>query len=572
MWRIDLWAGWRLVGALLAVAACGAGGGGGSTDACGGDGAGGGDGGAQSDARDAGGPSTDLGAAVLRTTSGPVKGVRGDGVAIFRGIPYAAAPVGARRWRAPEPIDAWTEMRDAAAFGKACMQPPSPFLPDTVLPGPADQSEDCLTLNAWTPAAAPGEGLPVMVWIHGGGWNIGAGSLPTYEGTHLSRDGKVVLVTFNYRLGTLGFMAHPELSAEALYGSSGNYGMLDTLRVLEWVQGNARELGGNPGNVTVFGESAGGGSVCYLLVSPLGKGLFHRAIVESANCVAEIRDLRTASKSWTSGEGLGLTVEKNLGCSGAPDPLGCMRSAAFADLVRAGNAASGAFDKGEKFWPLVDGRFLAQQPGAALRAGAFAAVPVMAGNTADEAALFRPAFAAIDSVARFESAVKLLFGAAAPSVLDIYPVTKDAEALPAYERLITDLAFVCPTRRTLSLLAAGPAKSNLWRFHFARVHPSGAAAKMGAYHGTDLFYVFHNLDPFMKYGPLVTADDVALSDAVIAQFARFAAGGDPNLAPLPAWPAFEPAADPYLVLDWPTAGAAGLRKAACDLFDSFARP
>jgi para-nitrobenzyl esterase len=242
------------------------------------------------------GQPAELRRAAVRTTSGAVQGAVTDVVA-FKGIPYAAPPTSDRRWRAPVPPEPWTGVRDATRFGPQCIQPGN-FAPSgrgANQPSSIPSSEDCLTLNVWTPAAVSGERLPVMVWFHGGGFTIGSGSSPGSEGESLARHG-VVVVTLNYRLGALGFLAHPALSRESDRHVSGNYGLLDQIAALRWIRENIAEFGGNPENVTVFGQSAGASSIGFLVVSPLARALFHRAIAQSlGGSFAGASRLRAAS-------------------------------------------------------------------------------------------------------------------------------------------------------------------------------------------------------------------------------------------------------------------------------------
>ncbi|MCC7539987.1 MAG: carboxylesterase family protein, partial [Deltaproteobacteria bacterium] len=501
-----------------------------------------------------------------RTALGAIRGEALGGIGIYRGLRYALPPTGDARWTAPLAAPAWDGTFDATRFGPACMQPTTPFIPDGELPSRDEQSEDCLTLNVWTAARTQGDALPVMVWIHGGGWTIGSGSARLYDGSRLASEG-VVVVTFNYRLGPLGYLAHELLDAESPDGASGNYGMRDQLLALEWVRDHVRAFGGDPGNVTVFGESAGAGSVCNLLVAPSAFGLFHRAVIQSASCIAPVRDLRTSSARWPSAHELGASVEAGLACDATPDPLACMRAASFDEIAAAGMLASGTFEEGNKFWPVVDGLLLPEQPRAAIEAGRWARVPVIAGSNRDEAALFRSAFRAIDSRAAFEAAVQATFGArAAPRVLEVYPVASDADAAAAYEQLITDFTFACPARRTLRAFvetAATPA----WLYQLTQVHPSGAASGLGAYHGADILYVFGNLNVNDRY--TIPEDDERLADAVVSLWTRFAATGDPNVAGGTEWPPYDALADAHLALEWPLVTGSGLRRAQCDVYDSF---
>ena len=260
---------------------------------------------------------------VILTTAGAIRGETVDGVRTFRGIPYAAAPVGELRWRAPQPAAAWEGTRDAVTFGTPCWQP---ILEGFYSRGPIDRDEDCLYLNVWTRAIA-GDDAPVMLWIHGGGLRIGHGHLPMYDGAALTEQG-VVLVSINYRLGELGFLAHPELSAESVDGVSGNYGILDQVAALAWVRDNITAFGGDPGNVTIFGESAGSWSVCYLYASPLATGLFHRAIGQSGGCFEPHAQLAEDTAAGRSGHYVGAGMAEFLGAA----DLAALRAIPAAEL------------------------------------------------------------------------------------------------------------------------------------------------------------------------------------------------------------------------------------------------
>ncbi|MHC4996940.1 MAG: carboxylesterase/lipase family protein, partial [Planctomycetota bacterium] len=367
------------------------------------------------------GLATDLASALVATRDGPIQGEATEGLAIFRGIPYLAPPVASLRWAPPQSPQPWQDTQNTTAFGAACPQPSSEFLPGFE---PGVQNEDCLFANVWTPATASGENLPVMVSIHGGGYTIGSGSSEVFEATKLATRGDVVVVTFNYRLGPLGFFSHPHLTAEG-QGTSGNYGLRDQVAMLEWVRDNAAEFGGDPDNVTIFGESAGGGSVCYLLASPLAKGLFHRAIIQSADCFTPQRRL-SVDAELPSAESLGTTVSDNLSCEGtAEEVLECMRSASFEDIAAAGNLASGAFAQGEKFWPIIDGEVIPAPVAELVSSNQHNRVPTITGTTAREAALFRAAYQQVNTRARFRFTVATVFGDNAPAVLAMYPVDLD---------------------------------------------------------------------------------------------------------------------------------------------------
>lgn len=538
-----------------------------SAGGCGDDGPGGSDSGVP-DAGDSSAPvdtgpdgavETDLLGALVATTAGTVQGEPGAAARVFRGIPYVAPPVNDLRWAPPEPVAPWDGTRAATTFGPACPQPTSPFLPGFDV---GETSEDCLTANIWTPAESTEAALPVMLWIHGGGFTLGSGGSEVFDGTRLAARGDVVVVTFNYRLGPFANIAHPALSTEG-GGTSGNYGLRDQIAMLAWVRDNIQEFGGDPENVTIFGESAGGGSVCFLVASPLATGLFDRAIVQSANCFAPLSALRTGVGERASAESVGVEIAESLGCVPA-NPLPCMRRATFEQIADAADLASGAFDTGVKLWPIVDGTVLPDQVEEVVASGTHNIVPIITGTTAREGALFQSSFSWADNVADYETAMTRFFGANAPAVLAAYPATSDATALREYEQFMTDYIFRCPARRVARALAAHEVT---WLYDFSMVHPSGEAAGLGSYHGTDIFYTFGNLENARATAADLDADDQAVTEAMIDYWASFARDGVPA-GPVP-WPAHDASGDAHLTIDAPISAGTGLLQVQCDMFDSF---
>jgi para-nitrobenzyl esterase len=316
------------------------------------------------------GPS--LSGPLIRTSSGPVIGEERDGVRGFRGIPFAAPPVGGRRWSPPQAPAAWTTPRLTTRFGPACPQS------GRDLYGPVGEtSEDCLYLNVWSPSRSANRRLPVMFWIHGGGFLFGSGGKPSYDGAALARRGDVVVVTHNYRLGPLGFLAHPALSAESPQRTSGNYGVMDQIAALKWVQENIAEFGGDPGSVTIFGQSAGAVSVAALIVSPLARGLFHRAIIHSGNAPGNLHDRARM-------EALGGEFAARLG---AATPV-AMRAKSVADVLAAAKKNTGRIGEGTQDHLFVDGYVLPEMPYRVFTAGRQHNVPLMAGTTRDEDRVF----------------------------------------------------------------------------------------------------------------------------------------------------------------------------------------
>jgi len=499
-----------------------------------------------------------LAAQAARTTAGLVAGRVDGGVRVFKGIPYAAPPVGPLRWRPPQPPKPWDGVRECTAFGPACPQPTRVKVAGTV----GRQDEDCLTLNVWAPAEPPAEGLPVMMWIHGGGFTIGAGSMPFYDGAALARQG-VVLVTINYRLGPLGFLAHPLLSKESEHGVSGNYGLLDQIAALRWIRDNIAAFGGDPHRVTIFGESAGSAAVCRLMVSPLAKGLFHRAIAQSGGAHGRNRHLREPRDKLEPMENVGLRLAKALGCHEAPDPLAALRAKSPQQLLDVAKPAVGLFGRGIKFGPIVDGWVLPDDPAALWLAGKQHDVPFMAGSNADEGTLFLGNLPVRRPVG-YALTVRSMFGKDAPAVLKLFPAATAADVPKALNKLTTVRAFAGPARALARAMAKVPSKAYL--YHFTRVPPIPAAQRLGAFHGLEIAYVFGNLRAGAPWAEL----DRTLAATMSACWVQFATTGDPNRDGLPAWPACDAATDQHLEFGDHVVAKAGLYRQACDLFDRIA--
>jgi para-nitrobenzyl esterase len=373
------------------------------------------------------------------TTSGPVRGT-GTEIVVFKGIPYAAPPTGDRRWRPPAPAESWTAVRDASQFGPQCPQQGN-FAPrGGVATASMPTGEDCLTLNVWTPAKSGRERLPVMVWIHGGGFTIGSGASPRSSGETLAGQGAVV-VTFNYRLGALGFLAHPGLSRESDQRISGNYGLLDQIAALRWVHENIGAFGGDPSNVTVFGQSAGAASGAgMLMVSPLARGLFHRVIAQSAGTIGTVGPKPRLRDAY-----YGLPAAEAKNQSMAPD-LDKLR-AMTADEVLAALPNAPTFSTGWHFGPVIDGYVLPDDPGVLLGTSRQAKVPLLIGYNADEAFFYRRE--AFQTVVEYRDFVRRLFPAEfVDAVLMRYPAAADAQAANAVLHMFTDFRFVTPTTLT----------------------------------------------------------------------------------------------------------------------------
>jgi para-nitrobenzyl esterase len=496
---------------------------------------------------------------LVRIDSGAAIGRERDGVRLWLGIPYAAPPVGDLRWRPPRAVTPWEGVRDCEAFGPSCPQPPG-FVRDRR--GVGTTSEDCLTLNVWSAARDPAERRPVMVWLHGGGFTTGSGSLSYYDGAAFARRG-VVLVTINYRLGPFGFFAHPALSVESERGVSGNYGLLDQIAALDWVRRNIAAFGGDPGRVTIFGESAGGASVATLMVSPLAKGLFHRAVVQSGGVSHIDRKLRETWRGRPSLQSRGVALSAQLGCERAEDPLAALRAIPAADLLAASRAEPATFDPERRYGPVVDGYVLPDDPAKLWREGRQHDVPLIAGSTADDGSVF-----ARDGLVRSEFGYRLaaqrVFGPDTDEVLGLFPPDREGEVSATFRRLVTVFAFVAPAREMARAMERVSARA--WLYHFTRVTPAGALLGLGAPHGCEIPCVFGNPPAGLPVGKV----DRDLSDAMQSYWVAFAATGVPAAKGLPEWPPHDAASDRYLEFGERIAAKSGLHAAECDLFSRLA--
>jgi len=468
---------------------------------------------------------------------------------VYRGIPYAAPPVGDLRWKAPQPAASWKGVRQATEFANGCMPTPSPVLPPiykfVVAPS---QSEDCLYLNVWTPAYSTGDKLPVMFSIHGGGFKIGSGVL---DGENLARKG-VVLVTINYRLGVFGFFALPELTAESPHHASGNYGLMDQIAALQWVKKNIAAFGGNPKNVTIFGVSAGSAAVNLLTASPLAKGLFERAIGESGSAFADtsFSQMATGANAEQAGgklaSGMGATqdVLKTLRAKPADEVL---KAIAYSDSLGS---------------PIVDGWVVPQDVDTIYAQGKQNDVPTIVGITANEGTTLMPP---INSATLFVADVKKRYGDMAGQFLKIYPADSDAKALESAYASFRDEVFGWEMRhwaRMQTKTGHRPA----YRYYFSHRPPGPEGERLGAFHGLDVAYVFGN---FMIYSFPWDDTDRKLSETIMSYWTNFAKTGDPNGAGLPKWPAYNPADDNVLDFGDPVSVLTHVNQAALDFFDAY---
>lgn len=477
--------------------------------------------------------ATTAGAQPAKTDGGLIEGTATNGVTAYKGIPFAAAPVGDLRWRAPQPPAPWQGVRKADAFGPACPQDQSfnKFIGLPELP----TSEDCLYLNVWTPAKSSGAKLPVMVWIYGGGFTGGATGLPTYDGAHLASKG-VVLVSIGYRIGALGYLAHPELDAESGGHGSGTYGLMDQIAGLKWVQKNIAAFGGDPAKVTIFGESAGGYSVSMLAYSPKARGLFARVIAESG---ANFHPPKvTADEGGVSAPALALAEKQGtdfLGKIGAKS-IAEARKVSPAAIMKAQGPELGAF------WPALDGNVLPGDEYVAYEHGAYNDTPALIGTNEDEGAVFVRQ-ATVDEYTRM---VKAQYGNKASAILAAYPAMTDAQALRAQRDLFADTAFVWPTYAWAHLQSAN-GKSAVFEYRWTHRPPNYDKFPMlkdvKASHGSEIDYVFGNGDKSW------TDSDRKISDELETYWIDFAKTGDPNGGGLPTWPAYTDAKPAVMKLD-----------------------
>jgi para-nitrobenzyl esterase len=449
----------------------------------------------------------DAAAPIVKIDSGSLRGTRTDDLMIFKGIPYAAAPVGDRRWRAPAAAPAWQGTRDATGFGADCEHSRRDWEADRAN---APMGEDCLFLNIWAPAKAVKAGAPVMFWIHGGSFTAGSASQSVYDGSKLAARG-VVIVTINYRLGRFGFFAHPALTAEAAGAATGNWGLMDQIAALQWVKRNIAAFGGDPKNVTIFGESAGGGAVNQLLVSPAMRGLFQRAIAQSGGG-------RDHPPTLAEAEAKGTAFATKAGVTGN-DPA-ALRAIPVA-TVR-GNMSLFDPETATFSGPMADGKIVIGNLDAAFASGRAAPVPYLVGSNSDEIA-----FAPAAMRAPLTAMMGIKLGKDQAGIRAAYgtPAAYDHD-------VASDITFTEPAR-----FAAGATAANgsfLYRFDY--VPEAKRATVTGAAHSTDVPFVFGTLETLDA--PATDADR-AMSRAIGDYWTAFARTGRPGAKGLAAWPRFK---------------------------------
>jgi para-nitrobenzyl esterase len=455
-----------------------------------------------------------------KVEQGLLQGTVENGLAVYRGIPFAAPPVGDRRWRPPQPAANWKGIRRADSFAPECVQ--RGFGPPPSGEEPPAMSEDCLYLNVWTPAKKASDRIPVLVWIYGGGFNAGATSVPTYGGEKLAQKG-VVLVSIAYRVGPIGFLALPQLSAESPHHVSGNYGLLDMIAALQWIQKNIATFGGNPHKVTIFGESAGGIAVSMLCASPLAKGLFQGAISESGGSFGPVSiGGGPGENMWAlaDAERRGEELAKTLGATSLEE----LRKLPAEKILTGQRGLA---------WPIVDGWVIPGDQYKLYEAKRFNDTPILIGYNSDEGASFSPPHTPQEYIEN----VRKRYGKFADALIKAYPA--GVTTVPKTARdLMRDSAFGWHTW-TWARLQSQLGKSKVYFYYFDQ-HPDypvdSPQAGHGAPHGRDVPYVFEQLqdDPHIK----PTAADRAISEAMATYWTNFAKYGDPNSKGVPDWPAF----------------------------------
>jgi para-nitrobenzyl esterase len=452
----------------------------------------------------------------VKIKDGTIQGTTENGLTVYRGIPFAKPPVGELRWRAPQPPLKWKGVLDASKFAPGPMQDGNP---------PSGKSEDCLYLNIWTPAKSANEKIPVFVWIYGGGFSFGSTSEPVYSGEELAKKG-VVFVSIAYRVGQLGFLAHPELSSESPNHVSGNYGLLDMIAGLQWIKKNIAAFGGDPNKVTIFGESAGGIAVSMLCASPLAKGLFTGAISQSGGSFGPTRSVTYPGenmKTLSLAENDGINFAKKAGVTSI-EKLRKLN----ADSLPSGFGLPGG-------WPIVDGYVVPDDQYKLYEAKKYNDIPVLIGYNSDEGA----SFSREKKPEEYVKGVKARYGKFADDLIKAYPV--DSNSVPKTARdLARDAAFGWQTW-SWARLQSQTGKSKVFYYYFDQ-HPDypkdSPKFGFGSPHGQDVAYVFKHLDASK---PETTKTDLEISEAMATYWTNFAKFGDPNGKGVPVWPAFSDA-------------------------------
>ena len=475
----------------------------------------------------------------VKVTGGLVSGFPGKdpNIVVFKAVPFAAPPTGDRRWRAPAPVGPWKGVRSSEKFSASCMQnitqERQPWTYEFMTHN--EISEDCLYLNVWTAAKSPAEKRPVFLYIYGGGFNEGSAAVPVYDGEGLAKKGLVV-VTINYRVNIMGFFVHPELSRESENKVSGNYGLLDQIAALQWVKANIASFGGDPNRVTIAGQSAGGMSVHDLIASPLARGLFQRAIVESGGSTVGRAGINLTAATLANAEAAGQRFAEAKGATS----LAALRAMDWQKLIEPVPQAQGATASGGRGGrgpsatgaPIVDGYVLPVSASQALAQGTQNDVPILTGMNTGELGGLVPGRGAV-TLESFRQQAQQRYGSEAERFLALYPATNDQEAVAAQAQANRDQTLV-----SMYLWARGRSKTSKTKsflYLFDHALPGPEAARFGAFHTGEVPYVLNTL--YASPRPF-TDDDRKVADRMSSYWANFAAKGDPNGKDLPAWPAW----------------------------------
>ncbi len=484
----------------------------------------------------------------VSTEAGWLQGATLDsGVRVFKGVPFAAPPVGEMRWRPPGLPLHWSGVRKVTEWGPDCPQPaPPPGGPSSSRAG--KQSEDCLNLNIWAPPTKPGEKLPVMLWLFGGSFLVGSASDVLFDGEKFAKQ-DVILITATYRVGVFGFLAHPGLTSESPHRSSSNYALLDQLAALRWIRDNIANFGGDPSRVTVFGVSAGSASVSLLLTSPLGKGMFQQAILESPGAFRPLASLADA-------EGYGLKLGTDIRALRRMSVAELLeKTPLFVPKVR-------GLTTPRVLRPIRDGWIIPQDERDAFAAGHYHAMPIIVGSNRDEGSSFVGAWPVKD-LAAYSAFTRENFGAATEAALKQYPAATDAEVLPKVAEMFADTQF----NYGVWALSRAMAKSGkgTWRYLFLKRRAGQAD---GPHHGDEVAFAFGSLGAPSRKGSNFDASDASLSEIMMKLWVRFARTADPNGAGVD-WPRYDAAQDNHLELGEPVRAASNWRRDKMEFLDRF---
>ena len=492
---------------------------------------------------------------VACTPQGAVRGVVEGDMLAFKGIPYARPPVGALRWKPTEAAEGWSGVRDGSRFGPICPQ---------IIGQEIKGDEDCLTVNVWRPRVKPAQALPVMVWLTGGGnhslsgqGSAGFGGL-TYSGEKFVPQG-VVFVSYNLRLGVLGFLTHPALDAERPEKISGNYGSLDQIAMLRWLKANIAAFDGDPNKVFLFGTSAGGGNICALMTSPLTRGLIHGAAMQSS--VPNGCELQTLDNARN---GTGVKVAAAVGCDAAADTAACLRGKSVAEIV---SAVPGTFTVLPRIYgPNVDDHIFPDQPLKLIMEGKYPSMPVIIGNTSEETMPWADTAGRVTDDASYAAAIDRVFGAGSRErILAQYPLKSYPTPRLAFMRVTTDSEFTCQSRRVARAFSKTQ-REPVYRYIFTQVQENDPALKAaGVAHTVEHAFLFPG-----KYQP--TEAEAAIQHQMAGYWARMARTGNPNGGNDPQWPASTVENDSYLEIGEATAAMKGPAEAKCDFWDTVPFP